>query len=247
MLVTQSPMSFFHQKAFEGSFIQLHQNAPPIFSTPQALGKLGTLFAKTSPLQTIRPLSLHGAGRKATDGGREAALGWRSGAPGVGLGHNLRIVPLVLFPRVLFGRTPVHRRAKYRSRVSASRSARWLYAVLCSHADKKGFCRRSLKRIAKAEGVSKRAVQNWLNELEMAGRVVRHGEPGRMGFFEVIRHSSRIGEAKASNLQKVSERRNRFAEYGRLGAEAKARGKGSSRGCRRSKRPRGRCRIACYP
>ena len=30
-----------------------------------------------------------------------------------------------------------------------SRSARWLFAVLCSHADKKGYCRRSLKRLAK--------------------------------------------------------------------------------------------------
>jgi hypothetical protein len=103
-----------------------------------------------------------------------------------------------------------------------SRSARWLFAVLCTHADKKGFCRRSLKRIANVEGVSKRAVQKWLFELERAGRVVKHSDPGKMGNFEIVRDTERVGSARMANLSKVIGRRNKFGKYGRMGAKVKA-------------------------
>ena len=103
-----------------------------------------------------------------------------------------------------------------------SRSARWLYALLCSHADKNGFCRRSLKKIAKQEGVSKRTVQLWLNELEAAGRVIKHNERGKMGIYEVIRHADRVNSTKAKNLANVIERRAFFGNCGRKGAAARA-------------------------
>ena len=109
-----------------------------------------------------------------------------------------------------------------------SRSARWLFAVLCSHADPQGYCRRSLKRLAKTEGVARRSVQRWLYELEVAGRVMKLNERGKMGVFRVIRHSSEVNSVRARNLKNVIERRRQFGEYGRIGAAKKARLKGES-------------------
>ena len=109
-----------------------------------------------------------------------------------------------------------------------SRSARWLYAVLCSHADPEGYCRRSLKRLAKTEGVARRSVQRWLYELESAGRVLKLNERGKMGVFRVIRHTSEVNSTRARNLKNVIERRRQFGEYGRMGAAKKARLKDES-------------------
>lgn len=109
-----------------------------------------------------------------------------------------------------------------------SRSARWLFAVLCSHANPEGYCRRSLKRIAKIEGVDRRSVQRWLYELESAGRVMKLNERGKMGVFRVIRHSNEVNGTRARNLKNVMKRRRQFGEYGRLGAAKKARLKGES-------------------
>jgi len=103
-----------------------------------------------------------------------------------------------------------------------SRSARWLFAVLCTHAGKDGTCRRSLKKIAKDEGATKRSVQKWMFELEVAGRVEKLNDAGKMGVYRVIRDPDKTMKARAANLMRVTQRRMKFAEYGRQGAAAKA-------------------------
>lgn len=103
-----------------------------------------------------------------------------------------------------------------------TRSARWLFAVLCTHAGKDGKCRRSLEKIAKDEGAVKRSVQNWMYELEVAGRVEKLNDTGKMGVYRVIRDPAKVKKAKRANLMRVTRRRMKFGEYGRQGAAAKA-------------------------
>jgi len=106
---------------------------------------------------------------------------------------------------------------------SLTRSARCLFGVLCSHADRKSHLRRSLKRIAKQEGVTVRIVQKWYGELEKAGVVVKLNEAGKMGVFQVIRHPKDRPAARAQNAGKILKRRLEFSVYGRKGAAERAR------------------------
>lgn len=105
---------------------------------------------------------------------------------------------------------------------SLSRSARWLYADLCCHADDKGLCRRSLERVAEQEGVTTRGVQKWIAELEAAGLIVKTNDPGTMGCFRVIRDPEQIPSAKVTNLRNVVARRMRFSLFGKKGAAKRA-------------------------
>jgi hypothetical protein len=105
---------------------------------------------------------------------------------------------------------------------SLSTGARFLFSLFCSHADKDGYLRRSLQRVAEEAGVSKRSIQNWLHELERAGRVVKVNAPGKMGVFHVIRHESGVNTAKIANIGKVAERKTIYGGYGKKGAAIKA-------------------------
>ena len=106
-----------------------------------------------------------------------------------------------------------------------SRGARWCFAVLCSHANKQSICRRSLKGIAAAEGVSKRAVQNWIHELEAAGRIEKLNGAGKTGEYLVVRNADDLDKTRAKNLPKVLSRHRQFSEYGKRGASKKAENK----------------------
>ena len=104
-----------------------------------------------------------------------------------------------------------------------SRSARLLYADLCCHADDDtDVCRRSVRRVAEQEGVSRRTVQRWLFELEAAGLIVKLNDVGKMGCFRVIRHADKANSARVTNLRNCVERRARYGEYGRKGAAKRA-------------------------
>jgi len=106
---------------------------------------------------------------------------------------------------------------------SLSRPARWLFALLCGHADGKGHLRRSLERIAKQEGVTVRIVQLWMGELEKAGLFVKLNETGKMGVFQVMRRPNERPQARAQNAYKILKRRLEFGVYGRKGAPERAR------------------------
>jgi len=88
---------------------------------------------------------------------------------------------------------------------SLSRNARWLFGVLCGHADGKGHLWRSLKRIAKQEDVTVRVVQLWMGELEKAGLVVKLNEAGKKCEFQVIRRPNERPRARAQNVCKIKE------------------------------------------
>lgn len=95
-----------------------------------------------------------------------------------------------------------------------SRDARWLFALLCGHADRTGLCRRSLRRLAEEQGVSRRSLQRWLGELEAAGRIVRVDVPGRVGQFRVVRDPAGIEAGKTTGRERSAERRARFIRQG---------------------------------
>lgn len=103
-----------------------------------------------------------------------------------------------------------------------SRNARWLYAILCRHADRHGLCRRSLTRLALQEGCTARALQKWMYELEGHGLVMKLNDRGKVGRFKVTRRKGEREEARRYNLAQAVERRIEFGEYGRIGAAAKA-------------------------
>ncbi|MBK1842453.1 hypothetical protein JHL17_34165 [Azospirillum sp. YIM B02556] len=111
-----------------------------------------------------------------------------------------------------------------------SRNARWLYAILCRHADRHGLCRRSLTRLAQQEGCTARALQKWMYELEGHGLVMKLNDRGKVGRFKVIRRKGEREEARRHNLAQAVERRIEFGEYGRIGAAAKATREPSFRG-----------------
>ncbi|MGY0835777.1 helix-turn-helix domain-containing protein [Azospirillum argentinense] len=99
-----------------------------------------------------------------------------------------------------------------------SRDARWLYSLLCGHADRTGLCRRSLRRLADEQGVSRRSLQRWLGELEECGRVVRVNAEGKAGQFRVIRNPADLPTSRAIGVARTDERRVRYGEYGRVAA-----------------------------
>lgn len=102
-----------------------------------------------------------------------------------------------------------------------SRDARWLYALLCGHADRSGLCRRSLRRLADEQGVSRRSLQRWLGELEEHGRVVRVNAEGKAGQFRVIRNPADLPTSRAIGVAQTDERRVRYGEYGRRGVSSR--------------------------
>ena len=102
-----------------------------------------------------------------------------------------------------------------------SRDARWLYALLCGHADRAGLCRRSLRRLADEQGVSRRSLQRWLGELEEHGRVVRVNAEGKAGQFRVIRNPADLPISRAIGVARTDERRVRYGEYGRRGVPSR--------------------------
>jgi len=106
---------------------------------------------------------------------------------------------------------------------SLSRSARWLFAMLCGHADIKGHLQRSLERIAEQEDVTVRSVHLWMGELEKAGLVVKLNEAGKKCEFQVIRHPKARPAAREQNAYKILKRRLEFGVYGRKGAPERAR------------------------
>lgn len=99
---------------------------------------------------------------------------------------------------------------------------RWLYALLCTHADKNGCCRRSLEAIAGEAGVQRRAVQKWLLGLETRGLVCKLNDVGKMGVYQIIRHKIQRGAAQMKNLDTVVERKIRFSAFGKKGALVRA-------------------------
>jgi len=99
---------------------------------------------------------------------------------------------------------------------------RWLYALLCTHADKNGYCRRSLKAIAGEAGVLRRTVQKWRLGLETRGLVCKLNGVGKMGVYQVIRHKNRRGAAQMKNVTTVTERKIKFSVYGKKGAVVRA-------------------------
>jgi len=99
---------------------------------------------------------------------------------------------------------------------------RFLYALLCTHVDSNGCCRRSLKAIAIEAGVRRRAVQKWLLGLETRGLVCKLNEVGKMGVYQIIRHQRQRGEAQWKNLKTVVERKVRFSAFGKKGSEVHA-------------------------
>ncbi|MBP2227163.1 hypothetical protein J2847_000430 [Azospirillum agricola] len=102
-----------------------------------------------------------------------------------------------------------------------SRDARWLYALLCGHADRAGLCRRSLRRLADEQGVSRRSLQRWLGELEERGRIVRVNAEGKAGRFRVIRNPADLPASRAIGVARTDERRVRYGEYGRRGVSSR--------------------------
>ena len=99
---------------------------------------------------------------------------------------------------------------------------RWLFALLCTHADKKGCCRRSLEAIAGEAGVLRRTVQVWLLSLEKRGLVCKLNEVGKMGVYQIIRHKNCRGAAQMKNVNTVAERMTRFSAFGKKGAVVRA-------------------------
>ena len=99
---------------------------------------------------------------------------------------------------------------------------RWLFALLCTHADKKGCCRRSLEAIAGEAGVLRRTVQVWLLGLEKRGLVCKLNDVGKMGVYQITRHERRRGAAKLKNVNTVAERMTRFSAFGKKGAVVRA-------------------------
>lgn len=95
-----------------------------------------------------------------------------------------------------------------------SRDARWLFALLCGHADRTGLCRRSLRRLAEEHGVSRRSLQRWVGELEACGRIVRVDVTGRVGQFRVVRDPAGIEAGRTAGRERAAERRVRFARRG---------------------------------
>ena len=91
-----------------------------------------------------------------------------------------------------------------------SRSARWLFSLMCSHANKQSLCRLRLERIADAEQVTVRAVQIWLKQLELAGRVERFPEAGKAHVYRVIRDPAEVRDARDRNAEAVEERKRAF-------------------------------------
>ncbi|MCW2245137.1 hypothetical protein M2352_000728 [Azospirillum fermentarium] len=104
-----------------------------------------------------------------------------------------------------------------------SRDARWLYALLCGHADRSGLCRRSLRRLADEQGVSRRSLQRWLCELEEHGRVVRVDAKGKAGQFRVIRNPADLASSRAIGVAQTDKRRARYGECGRRGVSSRHR------------------------
>jgi hypothetical protein len=102
-----------------------------------------------------------------------------------------------------------------------SRDARWLYALLCGHADRTGLCRRSLRRLADEQGVSRRSLQRWLGELEEHGRIVRVDAQGKAGQFRVIRNPVDLASSRAVGIAQSDKRRARYGEYGRRGVSSR--------------------------
>ncbi len=91
-----------------------------------------------------------------------------------------------------------------------SRSARWLFSMLCGHANKASLCRIRLRSVADAEQVTVRAVQYWLKELEAAGRVARHAVEGKTHVYRVIRDPAAVPAARVDNKAAIDERRAAF-------------------------------------
>ncbi|WP_188261973.1 helix-turn-helix domain-containing protein [Azospirillum tabaci] len=104
---------------------------------------------------------------------------------------------------------------------SLSRDARWLFAVLCRHADPDGHCRRSMTKLGAQEGTSTRSLQRWLSELEVAGLVMKLNERGKVGAFRVVRDPAERSAAQRQNQATVTARREEFGAYGRKGAQCR--------------------------
>lgn len=105
---------------------------------------------------------------------------------------------------------------------SLSRNARWLFSILCRHADPDGHCHRSMTKLAAQEGCGTRALQKWMAELEVAGLVLKLSERGKVGAFRVVRDPAQREAAQHHNLRAVAARQAEFGEYGRKGAAERA-------------------------
>ena len=96
-----------------------------------------------------------------------------------------------------------------------------LYASLCTSADEKGHCWRSIGRLAEEFDQCRRQIQRWLNVLEASGLLVRMGRKGRAPFLLVVRDPEGRNWARSLNLKNVVTRRIPAARYGREGARRK--------------------------
>ncbi|MGY0791849.1 helix-turn-helix domain-containing protein [Azospirillum argentinense] len=105
---------------------------------------------------------------------------------------------------------------------SLSRNARWLFAILCRHADPDGYCHRSMTKLAAQEGCHKRALQKWMTELETAGLVMKLTDRGKVGAFRVVRDPANREAAQRHNDSVVAARQAEFGDYGRKGAAERA-------------------------
>jgi len=96
-----------------------------------------------------------------------------------------------------------------------------LYASLCSNASPKGIVWRSLAKLAEEFKTSKRQVQRWVNDLELAGLLVRMGWEGKSIRFLVIRDQRGQQWAKEQFVKNALERRAAAIPHAKAGSEAR--------------------------
>ena len=98
--------------------------------------------------------------------------------------------------------------------------ARLLFAVLCAHADNKtDTAKRSLNKLAADIGVGRRSVMRWIDELELARRIVKLHSVRKLGAYRLIRCADDRDQANCATIaNKVA--RAQFADHGRRGSKA---------------------------
>ncbi len=99
-----------------------------------------------------------------------------------------------------------------------STSSRFLYAFICSWADKNGLAKVASKTLAIDAGVTERTIQAWTLELEMEGLIIKENDIGKKSVFRVIRFKDGRGLAQMKNVETVAKRRGYFSEFGKKGA-----------------------------